>query len=111
MTDITQILVGLIIILLGVYVSFVRPWLRTKLSPEQLSLLRQFSRVAVYAAEQIITITTGKDKKEYAVGLVKQLLAKYGLTFDEDVVSAAIEEQVFEMNKDKEKKDENSESK
>jgi len=51
MTDITQILVGLIIILLGVYVSFVRPWLRTKLSPEQLSLLRQFSRVAVYAAE------------------------------------------------------------
>jgi len=45
------------------------------------------------------------------MGLVKQLLAKYGLTFDEDVVSAAIEEQVFEMNKDKEKKDENSESK
>jgi hypothetical protein len=41
--------------------------------------------------------------------LVKQLLAKYHLTFDEDVVSAAIEEQVFEMNKEKESKHENSE--
>jgi len=38
--------------------------------------------------------------------LVKQLLAKYKLTFDEDVVSATIEEQVYEMNK--EKKHENS---
>jgi len=40
--------------------------------------------------------------------LVKQLLEKYKLTFDEEVVSATIEEQVYEMNK--EKKHENSES-
>lgn len=109
MTNITQIIIGAIIILIGVYVSFVRPWLMTKLTPQQLQLLRQFSRVAVSAAEQIITITTGKDKKKYAMDLVKQLLAKYNLTFDEDVVSAAIEEQVFEMNKEREKKNENSE--
>lgn len=109
MTNITQILIGAIIILIGVYVSFVRPWLMAKLTPQQLQLLRQFSRVAVSAAEQIITITTGKDKKRYAMDLVKQLLAKYHLTFDEDVVSAAIEEQVFEMNKEKESKHEDSE--
>lgn len=110
MTNITQILIGIAIIFVGAYVSFVRPWLAAKLSPEQLQLLRQFARVAVSAAEQIITITTGKDKKEYAMGLVKQLLAKYRLTFDEEVVSAAIEEQVYEMNKEKEVKNENSES-
>jgi len=32
---------------------------------------------------------------------VKKLLAKAGLTFDEEVVSAAIEDQVYEMNKEK----------
>jgi len=39
--------------------------------------------------------------------LVRQFLTKYNLTFDEDIVSAAIEEQVYAMNKDK--KHENSE--
>ena len=101
MTDITWILIGFITMLVGVYFSFVRPWLATKLNPEQLQMLRQFSRIAVSAAEQIITLTTGKDKKEYAMGLVKQLLSKYHLTFDEDVVSATIEEQVYEMHKEK----------
>lgn len=101
MTNVTWILIGFITMLVGAYFSFARPWLATKLNPEQLQMLRQFSRIAVSAAEQIITLTTGKDKKEYAMGLVKQLLSKYHLTFDEDVVSATIEEQVYEMNQEK----------
>ena len=109
MTDVTQIIIGIILILVGIYVSLIRPWLRSKLTPEQLNLLRQFSQVAVTAAEQILTITTGKDKKAYAMDLVKQLLAKYNLTFDEEIVSAAIEERVYEMNKEKKLKNENSE--
>jgi len=43
MTDVTQILIGVILILVGVYASFVRPWISSKLTPEQLNLLRQFS--------------------------------------------------------------------
>ena len=107
MTDVTWIIIGFVIILGGIYVGVIRPWIASKLDPEQLQMLRQFSRIAVSAAEQIIELTTGKDKKAYAMDLVKQLLAKYKLTFDEDVVSATIEEQVYEMNK--EKKNENSE--
>jgi ferritin-like protein len=34
-------------------------------------MLRSFSRIAVQAAEQIIELTTGKDKKTYAMDLVK----------------------------------------
>lgn len=107
MTDVTWIIIGFVIMLGGIYVGVIRPWIASKLDPEQLQMLRQFSRIAVSAAEQIIELTTGKDKKAYAMNLVKQLLAKYKLTFDEDVVSATIEEQVYEMNK--EKKNENSE--
>jgi hypothetical protein len=43
MTDVTQILIGVILILAGIYAGFVRPWIRSKLNPEQLNLLRQFS--------------------------------------------------------------------
>ncbi len=105
MTNVTWIIIGFVIMLAGAYVGVVRPWLATKLNPEQLQMLRQFSRIAVSAAEQIIELTTGKDKKAYAMGLVKQLLEKYKLTFDEDVVSATIEEQVYEMNKGKKHED------
>jgi len=34
---------------------------------------------------------------------LKKLLAKAGLTFDEEIMSAAIEDQVYEMNKEKDK--------
>lgn len=105
MTDVTWIIIGFVIMLGGIYVGVIRPWITSKLDPEQLQMLRQFSRIAVSAAEQIIELTTGKDKKAYAMDLVKQLLAKYKLTFDEDVVSATIEEQVYEMNKEKKNED------
>lgn len=106
MTDVTWILIGFVIMLCGFYVGVVRPWLASKLNPEQLTMLRSFSRIAVQAAEQIVELTTGKDKKTYALDLVKDLLAKYKLKFDEKVVSATIEEQVYQMNK--ENKNENS---
>jgi len=32
---------------------------------------------------------------------VRKLLAKFHLTFDEDTISATIEDQVYEMNKEK----------
>jgi hypothetical protein len=40
--------------------------------------------------------------------LVKQFLAKYKFTFNDEVVSAAIEEQVYEMNKEKKNEDSHS---
>jgi len=36
----------------------------------------------------------GADKLQYALNLAKALLVKKGLTFDEDVIRAAIEAQV-----------------
>ena len=100
MTDITYIVIGLVITILGLVFGIGRPWLNSKLSPEQLLMLKSFAKIAVQAAEQIITLTTGKDKKEWAMEQVKALLARFKLKFDEETVSAAIEDQVFEMNKE-----------
>ena len=43
----------------------------------------------------------GKDKLEYAMNLAKKLLEKKGLTFDEEVIRAAIEAQVQQLGFDK----------
>ena len=101
MTDVTMIIIGIVTILLGGYFIFGRPWLNSKLSAQQLALLSSLAKVAVQAAEQIVTIVTGKDKKTFAMDYIKDLLAKMHLTFDDNAVSAAIESQVYEMNKDK----------
>jgi len=39
----------------------------------------------------------GKDKKAFAIDYVKNLLAKWNLTFDDAAVDAAIEAQVKEL--------------
>ena len=103
MTDITWILSGVVVILFGVYALVIRPFITSKLSADQLATLYNFARIAVNAAEQILHLTTGKDKKTFAVEVVKNLLAKWHLTFDEIAIDAAIESQVYELNKDKEK--------
>ena len=103
MTDISWIIIGILVALCGAYFSFGRPLIRSKLSADQIAMLTQFAKVAVQAAEQIIELVTGKDKKAWAMETVKKLLAQVGLTFDEDVVSATIEDQVYEMNKEKNK--------
>jgi len=42
----------------------------------------------------------GEDKLAYALNLAKKLLEKKGLTFEEDVIRAAIEAQVEQLNLD-----------
>lgn len=98
MTDITYIIVGLIVLIGGVIAAFGLPFLRSKLSVEQLATLKQVVNIAVYAAEQLFGAKMGKDKKAFALEYAKKLLAKFKLTFDDEVVDAAIEAQVKELN-------------
>ena len=97
MTDITYIVLGVILIATGAFVAFGRPLLQSKLSTEQLATLRQVVNIAVYAAEQLFGAKVGKDKKAYALEYAKQLLAKFHLTFNEETIDAAIEAQVKEL--------------
>ena len=53
---------------------------------------------SVYAAEKIFGAKMGKDKLAYALGLVNRWLETKGLKFDEDVIRAAIEEQVKHLD-------------
>lgn len=98
MTNITYIALGIILILGGLLTGFGIPFIKAKLSGEQLNTLKQIINIAVYAAEQLFGAKMGKDKKAFALAYAKKLLAKFGLTFDDEAVDAAIEAQVKEMN-------------
>ena len=96
--NITQILLGLILILGGIVTLVVWPYIKTHVSAEQLSILAGIAQTVVFAAEKIFGAKMGTDKLRYALDLAKRLLEKKGLTFDEDVIRAAIEAQVQQLN-------------
>ena len=98
--NITQILLGLILILGGIVTLVVWPYIKTHVSAEQLSILAGIAQTVVFAAEKIFGAKMGTDKLRYALDLAKRLLEKKGLTFDEDVIRAAIEAQVQQLNLD-----------
>ena len=98
--NITQILLGLILILGGVVAMIVWPYIKSHVSAEQLSILAGIAQTVVFAAEKIFGAKMGADKLAYALNLAKRLLESKGLTFDEDVIRAAIEAQVEQLNLD-----------
>lgn len=96
--NITQILLGLILILGGVFALVILPYIKAHVSAQQLSMLAGIAQTVVFAAEKIFGAKMGADKLAYALGLAKKLLEKKGLTFDEEVIRAAIEAQVEQLD-------------
>ena len=96
--NITQILLGAILILGFVATVIVWPYIKSHVSAQQLSMLMGIAQTVVYAAEKIFGAKMGDDKLAYALKLAKQLLEKKGLTFDEDEIRAAIEAQVEQLD-------------
>ena len=99
--NITQILLGVIILIGGAISLFVVPYLKTHMTAEQINILVGIAQTVVYAAEKIFGAKMGKDKLEYALKVAQDLLVKKGLTFDDDVIRAAIEAQVQQLGFDK----------
>lgn len=98
--NITQILLGAILVLGGLFTLLAWPYIKAHVSAQQLSMLAGIAQTVVFAAEKIFGANMGPDKLAYALKLAKQLLEKKGLTFDEEVIRAAIEAQVEQLDLD-----------
>lgn len=88
MIDLTPILQALVALISTIITAFVIPYIKNKISAQQLEKVQTWTRIAVSAAEQIYSETgLGKKKKEY----VLNFLAKHGYALDEAAVDALIE--------------------
>ena len=98
--DITQIVVLIISVLGLLFTGLFLPYIKTRLSGEQVQNIYTLVKIAVYAAEQIFGGKRGEEKKQYVI----DYLAARGLYVDVDVVSselnAMIEAAVYELSKE-----------
>lgn len=93
--DLTQIIVA-IIGLCGVLItSFLIPWLKSKTTAEQQDIIEIAAKTAVYAAQQLFS--DNDEKKQYALEYMEDILNKYNIAVDSNVISTSIEAALKEV--------------
>ncbi len=93
--DITQIILGIVTLLVGLAEAYVIPWIKTKISNEKLAKIVDTIDIFVAAAEQIAARDgyDGAWKKQHVI----ELLEKNGYTVD-DTVDEFIEAAVIRLH-------------
>lgn len=95
MIDITVIINAFIALVAAVVSAFFVPWIKSKTTAQQREDLVAWVKIAVAAAEQLYKGSKkGAEKKKY----VLDFLAEHGFSVDEDIVDAAIEAAVKQLN-------------
>lgn len=89
-TPLFEALIGLIAAIVTVYLI---PWIKEKLTAEQLAKARAVVEIAVYAAEKAFGAGHGKEKLEYA----QSVLAAHGVKLDTIKLHAMIDAEIKKM--------------
>ena len=88
MIDLTPIIEALIGLLAALITYRLLPWLKAKLSAQQMESLHMVTRTLVYAAEQIYGSKTGEVKLAWVEGQ----LEKRGFRADREAIEAYVKE-------------------
>lgn len=102
--DITEIIIWIIGVLIGLVTTYLIPWIKTKLKNEKIKVVVQIADQVVKAAHEL-NITgelaeMGLTKVEYAWNEATKALAAKGITIDEEELKAYIKAAVTELRKD-----------
>ena len=94
MKDYTLLFEGVLTILFALVTMYVIPWIKTKVSAEELTEIIKWVKIAVQAAEMIYKESgMGEEKKTY----VKTFLEDKGIKYDERQIDSLIESAVLEL--------------
>lgn len=94
MKDYTLLFEGVLTILFALITMYVIPWIKTKVSAEELTEIIKWVKIAVQAAEMIYKESgMGEEKKAY----VKTFLEDKGIKYDERQINSMIESAVLEL--------------
>lgn len=100
MTDLTQILSGVVSLLLAILTAFVIPYIKEKYGVEKIQKIYSVVATAVEAAEMLFKGTgLGEKKKAY----VMQYLTDHGYTIDAETLNIMIESAVLNLRQAVEK--------
>ena len=92
-TEIAKILIELIVACASLWLV---PWLRAKLSAEQVADMLRWVEIAVSAAEQLYDAAQGGQKKLYVLGFLRDK----GYAINKDELDVAIEAAVLRLHKE-----------
>lgn len=96
MIDLTQVIIAVLTLIFSVVSAFLIPYLKTKVSAEQLETIKFWVNIAVQAAEMIYAGSgRGEEKKEY----VLKFLNSKGFTLNAEEIENIIEAAVLELKK------------
>lgn len=97
MKDYTLLFEGVLTILFALVTMYVIPWIKTKVSAEELAEIIKWVKIAVQAAEMIYKESgMGEAKKAY----VKTFLEDKGIKYDERQIDSMIESAVLELKEE-----------
>ena len=96
-SELLQALAIAVLPVLGVMgIAYLKSLISSNLTKDKQEMLYNAVRIAVFAAEQVFGEGFGKEKKEYALGVVQAWLTAHNLSIDVSVIDAAIEAGVLE---------------
>lgn len=93
-----QIFSAVITLLCTIITCVVVPWVKSKVSAENLAKAKVWVKIAVQSAEMIFNeVGKGKDKKHYVVEFVSKLLLDAHISMTYDEINNLIESAVLEL--------------
>lgn len=92
------VLVGLAAVWIKAKIEEVKARIENNLSDQQRWLLETAANIAVSAAEQMKLAELIEDKKDYAMGVAQKYLDNHSINLHLDVIEAAIEKAVRDLN-------------
>lgn len=102
MVDLTQIVVAILTLVFSLVSVFLIPYLKTKVTGEQLETIKFWVNIAVEAAEMIYVGTgRGQEKKAYVV----EFLNSKGFHLNTQEIDNIIEAAVLELKMETKKKE------
>ena len=100
MVDLTQVIVALLTLAVSAVSAFLIPYIKSKVSAEQLDAIKFWVNIAVEAAEMIYNGTgRGEEKKAYVV----KFLNSKGFTLNPKEIDNIIEAAVLELKLEQKK--------
>jgi hypothetical protein len=112
-TEILNLLIRLVFSALGLCLTwavktYLIPWIKSKFNAEQVETVKSYIFTLIRSAEQLeangffkdVECSTQEAKKAYVLEAVKNRIAKWGFTFDEEEISDLIEGLLKEAKKD-----------